>query len=178
VPDDFVPHVGQGKRYSLDKGEGRRLVKECLTRARRMAASDRIADGPVDYGTALAPRPRLGPLSSAAAVFDAYDRRCAVTGEASVPALTAVRIRELPGAAGFPVSNAILLRADIARLFEAGYLTITPESFLRVSATLRKASDDYAALDGRPVRIPRDASLRPMVESLWWHNETKFLGKS
>jgi hypothetical protein len=69
-----------------------------------------------------------------------------------------------------------LLRADLARLYEAGYLTVTTQHFLRVAPALAKSSNDYALLDGVPVRFPRKTKHRPLVEALWWHEETRFLG--
>ncbi len=173
VPADFVPRIGQGKTYSVERGDGRALLRDCVARARALRRHS--GEGAASYAT-LVTSPRLGPLSFAAAVFDAYDRRCAVTGEAAVTALSAARIRVLADAAGYEVPNGLLLRADLARLFEAGYLTVTTEFFLRVAPSLAKVSDAYAALDGVPVRLPRKTLHRPIVEALWWHNETRFLG--
>ena len=173
VPADFVPRVGQGKSYSVERGDGKALLRDCLARVR---ADRRRAGEDVAGYTPLVMVPRLGRLSFVAAVLDAYDRRCAITGETTVNALSAVRIRVLPDAPGYEVANGLLLRADLARLFEAGHLTVTTEYFLRVAPSIAKASEDYAALDGVPVRLPRKTAHRPMVEALWWHNETRFLG--
>ncbi len=173
VPADFVPRVGQGKTYGVDKDEGRELLRECIARSRAMR---RDVEGIGVGNDALVTSPRLGPLSFVAAVLDAYDRRCAVTGESTVSVLSAARIRVLPDAPGYEVPNGLLLRADLARLFEAGYVTVTQKHFLRVAPSLAKSSVSYAALDGVPVRFPRRTRHHPLIEALWWHEETRFLG--
>lgn len=173
VPADFVPRVGQGKSYSVEGGEGREIFDACLALARSMR---RDAAGAAPGYDALVASPRLGPLSFSAAVLDAYDRRCAVTGESAVSALAAARIRVLPDVPGYSVPNGLLLRADLARLFEAGYITVTTKHFLRVAPSLSRSSHSYAILDGVPVRFPRKAKHSPLVEALWWHEETRFLG--
>jgi putative restriction endonuclease len=77
------------------------------------------------------------------------------------------------------VRNGILLRADLHRLFDQGYLTVTPERRLEVSRRLREHYSNgrnYYPLDGSPVRVPDAKSERPDVEYLRWHNENIFLG--
>ncbi|MBI2214644.1 MAG: hypothetical protein HYU52_13445 [Acidobacteria bacterium] len=173
MPADFVPRVGQGKSYRVEQGEGRELFDACLSRAR---AIWRDSAGVAPGYEALVASPRMGPLSFSAAVLDAYDRRCAVTGESIVTALAAARIRVLPDLPGYSVPNGLLLRADLARLFEGGYLTVTTKHFLRVAPSLARSSHAYAVLDGVPVRFPRRSKHSPLVEALWWHEETRFLG--
>ena len=71
------------------------------------------------------------------------------------------------------------------RLYDAGYLTVTPDYELRVSAALR---DEYAngrvyydlehALRTRrgTIRLPANPSHRPDRERLGWHVERVFRG--
>ena len=76
--------------------------------------------------------------------------------------------------------NGILLRRDIHSLFDAGYVTITPEHRFQVSRRIREEFEngrDYYALDGRPIAVPERPRLiarTPLV--LLWHNENRFLG--
>ena len=76
------------------------------------------------------------------------------------------------------VTNGLLLRSDIHRLFDRGYVTVTPEYRFRVSGRLR---DDYAngqayyALQDRPIAVPANAGWRPSREALAWHGEQRFL---
>ena len=153
APDDFAGSIVQGKTYDLKSGEGRRIWHECHARAG------------VDAGI----RPRLGRRSFQVAVLDAYGRRCAITGEEAVAALAAARI----GDDHYSVNNGILLRSDLSRLFEAGYITVTPDYRVSVSGRL---GGDYRRLHGEPIRLPDNAADAPLVEALYWHNEQRFLG--
>jgi len=152
-PDDFSSSIVQGKIYDLGSGEGKRIWHECLTRA----------------GGDAGIRPRLGRRSFQVAVLDAYGRRCAMTGEDALPALAAARIRD----DHYSVNNGILMRADLCRLFEAGYVTVTPDYRITVSGRL---GDDYRRLDGQPIRLPENPADAPLVEALYWHTEQRYLG--
>lgn len=111
-------------------------------------------------------------------VLDAYERRCAVTGERSWPVLDAAHIQPSLGPASNHVQNGLVLRADIHRLFDAGYVTVTPDYRFRVSRRLRDEYENgrvYYQLDGAPlVMLPRRAESRPSREALAWHVATAF----
>jgi putative restriction endonuclease len=72
-------------------------------------------------------RPRLGQGTFRIATIQAYERACAVTGEHSLPALEAAHIRPFAEGGTHDVSNGLLLRADLHRLFDRGYVTVTPK---------------------------------------------------
>ena len=77
------------------------------------------------------------------------------------------------------ISNGLLLRSDLHRLFDKGYLTVTPESRLEVSARLKQDFDNgksYYPLHGQLVSLPTSATDRPDTGQLTWHNEHVFLG--
>jgi putative restriction endonuclease len=152
-PTDFAASIVQGKRYDLGAGEGARIWHDCLTRAG------------VDAGI----RPRLGRRSFQVAVLDAYGRRCAITGEEALPTLAAARIRD----DHHSVNNGILLRADLCRLFEAGYVTVTPEYRVAIS---RRLGEEYRRYDGEAIRLPENPADAPLVEALYWHQEQRYLG--
>jgi hypothetical protein len=72
------------------------------------------------------------------------------------------------------VSNGVLLRADLHRLFDQGYVTITPEYRLEVSPRLKedyRNGRSYYPLHGASVSIPTAAGDAPSVDFLRWHNE-------
>src|SRR5437879_8256493 len=71
-------------------------------------------------------------------VLDAYGRRCSVTGERSLPVLDAAHIQEYLGPESNHVQNGLSLRTDIHRLYDEGYVTITPEFRFEVSKRLRE----------------------------------------
>jgi len=108
----------------------------------------------------------------------AYEKACAVTGEHSLPALDASHIRPFAERGPNEVRNGILLRADLHRLFDQGYLTITTDLRLEVSCRLRidyKNGKSYYPLDGARVTVPGAQLEHPDPDFLRWHNEHVFL---
>ena len=87
-------------------------------------------------------RPRLGQGTFRVAVTDAYSRACAVTGEHSLPVLEAAHIRPYALTGPHDINNGLLLRADLHRLFDLGYLTVTPDHALHVSERLKADYDN------------------------------------
>ncbi len=112
-------------------------------------------------------------------VTDAYNRRCAMTGEKTLPVLEAAHIRQYSDGGPHRTSNGLLLRSDLHTLFDKGYMTVTPDYRIEVSPRIREEFDngrDYYALHGRPlVTLPDNPTARPSKEFLDWHNE-KFRG--
>ena len=79
-----------------------------------------------------------------------------------------------PTAAGglHRIDNGLLLRSDLARLFDLGYLTVTAEGSVRISDRLEQdeeTSRPYDALDGIEIWQPNRRQLRPRREFLEWH---------
>lgn len=112
-------------------------------------------------------------------VTDAYDRSCAITGEHSLPVLEAAHIQSFAKEGPNDVRNGLLLRADLHRLFDRGYITVTPELQLEVSDRLKADYNNgraYYPLRGQPVRLPSQIRDRPASEYLTWHNERVYLG--
>ena len=194
TPRDFKGQTVQGKTYDLTSGEGERIWMECLARAGRrpdrIAPSlivpprpgvDRISDAVMasGYGAPVAVRPRLGQRSFRVVVLDSYDRRCAITNERTLPVLEAAHIREYRDVQKHAINNGILLRADIHKLFDSGYVTVTPEYQFEVSRRIKEEFEngrDYYALHGTRIRLPHDIAHRPAVDSLIWHNEQRYQG--
>lgn len=114
-----------------------------------------------------------------AAVTDAYGRACAVTTEHSLPVLEAAHIRPFAEGGEHELSNGILLRTDIHRLYDRGYVTITPDMRFQVS---RRHKDEFAngktyyMLDGTRINTPAASDAEPSAELLGWHASTKFKG--
>jgi putative restriction endonuclease len=140
-----------------------------------------IADAPLrsGYGEPALIRPRLGQRSFRIAVLDSYGRRCAVTNEKTLPALEAAHIRDYRDVQEHSLTNGILFRADIHKLFDAGYVTVTPDHHFEVSRRIKEEFEngrDYYALHGSEIRLPRKAADRPAAEALFWHNEERYLG--
>ena len=87
-------------------------------------------------------------------VGDAWGWRCAITGEDVPEALDAAHLPGLSWRAGNnSATDGILLRADLHRLLDEGLLRI-------VDGVVRVSVGSYAALDGRPIGLPRADSAR------------------
>jgi len=111
--------------------------------------------------------------------MQAYERACAVTTEHSLPTLDAAHIRPYAEGGEHMVSNGLLLRSDIHRLFDKGYVTVTPELRFEVSRRLKDDFNNgksYYSLQGSAIHIPSGATDRPDPTMLSWHNTERFLG--
>lgn len=136
-------------------------------------------EGAPRYGAPQLVAPRLGQGTFRVAVLEAYSRACCVTGEHSLPALEASHIRPYALAGPHAVSNGLLFRADLHRLFDKGYITVTCELRLEVGTRLRNEFQNgrtYYPLHGTELNVPTVVPLRPSFEYLQWHNEHAFLG--
>jgi putative restriction endonuclease len=107
-------------------------------------------------------------------VTDAHERRCAITGERTLPVLEAAHIK--PYSAGGPhePENGLLLRSDLHTLFDQGYLTIDADQLkVVVSSRIREEFENgrgYYHLHGRAIRLPRETDSLPSHEYLAFHN--------
>jgi putative restriction endonuclease len=177
VPSDFDLNIQRGATYDLTEGEGQRMWAECRARAGREVTEPMAVSGP-RYGEPTLVRPRMGQRIFRAAVTDAYGRACAISQEHSLPALEAGHIRPYSEGGEHAVSNGLLFRSDIHRLFDKGYVTVTPEYRFRVSKRLRQDFSNgrsYFPFDNALIRLPASPVDRPDREVLEWHQRTVFL---
>jgi putative restriction endonuclease len=112
-------------------------------------------------------------------VTDSYQRRCAVTGEKALPVLDAAYI--LPGGKGgqHRLDNSLLLRTNVHRLYDKGYVTVTPDGHFLVSRRFKDDFDNgepYMPFHGQRIWMPGDPVSQPNREPLEWHAEGVFLG--
>ncbi len=190
-PEMWVPQPANWKKanlryegYSLLEGEGLRIWNQCLPTAVALGAGAGLADPSNEtepgarWGDPVLVTPRLGQGAFRVAVTDAYDRACAVTGEHSLPALEAAHIRPFAAEGPHAVSNGLLLRSDLHRLFDRGYLTVTPEHHLEVSSLLKQHFQNgksYYPFHGKAITLPGRPGDAPDRDALRWHNEHVFL---
>lgn len=177
VPEDWSRSIVAGKGYDLTVGPGARLWKRCLEVASQLAGAPTwvpSATSSARYGTPTVIRPRLGQGGFRLEVFDAYHRRCAVTGEHAVPVLEAAHIKPYADGGEHLVPNGLSLRRDLHRLFDLGYVTVRPDYSFEVGQRLRTEYQNgkvYYELHGRRVRVPDRPADRPSEEFLTYHNE-------
>ena len=183
-PADWHDRTVSSSAYDLSKGEGRRIWEQCIERSALAAAPfealPQVA-GPVAprYGSPRPVAPRLGQGTFRVSVTDAYGRACAATNEHSLPALEAIHIRSYAREGPHEVRNGILLRADLHRLYDIGYITVTPDHRIEVSDRLKtdySNGHSYYPLRGKAIALPASERDRPAPEFLEWHNEQVYRG--
>jgi len=180
TPPEFSRYNQQGQGFDSESGPGQSLWR---------AVSERLRYAPPpDVNTAIAtmaaiesagvgrPKivlPRLGQGSFRVLLTDFYDRRCALTGERTLPVLDAAHITPYCISKRHELSNGLLMRSDLHRLFDGGYLTVDPvERKVIVSNRIRQEFEngkEYYRLEGRVIREPHDLTIRPLSENLEYH---------
>lgn len=178
APSSWSPNIVTFKTYGTDDAEGLALWEAVNDRLHQPQAGG-FAEEPARYGGPQLVRPRLGQGAFRVLVTDIYERRCAITQERTLPALEAAHIRPYSEGGAHDASNGLLLRRDIHSLFDAGYVTVTPDLRFEVSRRIKEEFQNgrhYYALHGEPIRAPQEATLRPDPVALAWHNENCFNG--
>ncbi|TNC46257.1 HNH endonuclease [Rubellimicrobium rubrum] len=197
-PASFAANTVAGKGYSTDNADGLALWE--AVRERLALTTNLEAEGPAfpvgpglrdpaapfvpdptgpRYGAPASLQRRLGQGAFRLAVTDGYGRRCAVSGERTLPILDAAHVRPYAEGGGHEVSNGLLLRTDIHRLFDLGYVTVTEKGHFAVSARLKSDFDNgvhYYAMQGKDLRAPERGFAPPAPEALRWHRENRYLG--
>ncbi len=181
-PDDWHDNVVSGARIDIDTGEGKRIFGACMQRVLELGelttplTQDSVVQA-AKFGQPYEVTPRLGQGAFRLAVTSAYGRACAVSGEHSLPVLDAAHIRPFAGEGDHRVQNGLLLRTDIHRLFDKGYVTVTPDLRFEVSSRLREEYSNgkiYYDFHGKTVAVPENPKERPDKSLLLWHNENCF----
>ena len=193
VPQDWSPSIQQGKHYLIEQEPGKSLWQKVKLRLeldkhyRRQEnqwvvtgeGERRIAEGP-RYGEGILIKPRLGQGTFRVLVTDAYQRACAITFEHSLPALEAAHIKPFSLGGTHEIRNGLLLRSDLHRLFDKGYLTITPDYYIEVSRRLKEDfanGHTYYPLHGQRLHhLPPNPADHPDKNLLIWHNEEVYKG--
>ena len=172
-PQDWPSNIQGGKRYSTDTDEGRDLWRR-LVEASATTMRLGFAEAPAMFGAPTLVRPRLGQGAFRVGVIEAYERRCAVTAEKTLPALEAAHIVPVGQQGMHQISNGLLLRRDLHALFDQHYITITPDKTVLVSKRIRAEFEngrEYYAMHGKRIRNPKLPADAPSNEALRHHNE-------
>lgn len=178
VPNSWAPQIVSFKTYNTGDAEGLGLWNAVRDRLNQQPLS-RITEERPRYGEPRPIRPRLGQVAFRVLVTDIYQRRCAVTRERTLPALEAAHIRPYAEGGFHEAPNGLLLRRDIHSLFDAGYVTVTPDHHFEVSDRIRDEFEngrDYYDLHGESIYVPKNSAQKPDAAALSWHNENCFLG--
>jgi putative restriction endonuclease len=178
APPSWKPNIVSGKTFDLGTQEGLKLwhdVQERLAHLRpagSLVATGVSAPAAPRYGEPILVSPRLGQGSFRVMVTDAYERRCAASGERTLPVLEAAHIKPYSGEGDHDIQNGLLLRSDLHTLYDRGYLTVTPDYRLEVSRRIREEFQngrEYYALHGKLIDVPKREADRPRRDLLEWH---------
>lgn len=186
--EDWAPNIVRGKRESdparvsrllaeirFDHGEGETLVRppEFQETFRPLDFDERVWRETLRVA-------REGQGAFRLRLLDAYTRRCAITGEHTEVVLDAAHVQPYLGPASNHVQNGLVLTKEFHALFDAGYVTVTPDHEVLVSTRLRKDYDNghrYYPYDGKCLTaLPERVEERPSPEALEWHRKHVFRG--
>jgi len=158
----------QGKSYELNSVEGASILQDLKTRLGLPLGINQVAEN--RYGMEYAVRSRLGQGAFRVLVTEAYSRRCAITGEKTLPVLEAAHIRPFAEKGPNAVVNGVLLRADMHKLFDSGLISISPDHKILVSSQIEGQYTNgklYYSYQGQSLRVlPEEARERPNSEFL------------
>jgi len=181
APSDWKAPTQQGKHYDLLTEPGKSLWEQVRMRLAGKLSylpETRIEDS-ARYGAPTLVQHRLGQGSFRIMVTDAYDRACAITEEHTLPVLEAAHIKPFNLEGPNAVYNGLLLRSDVHRLFDKGYITVTPELRIEVSRRLRDEFENgryyYPFHGNRLHHLPPNPADHPAKDFLIWHNEYIFM---
>lgn len=180
-PDNWPSNTVAGKVFDMEKDEGKWLFQQVYDRLQRKSASIQItASDTIEPYQHYFSKQRLGQGAFRVLVTDAYFRRCAISGEKTLPALEAAHIKPYAESGPHLVQNGVLLRADIHKLFDKGYLTIAPDYRVEVSKRVKEDFGNgriYYDYHGQKLCVlPNNVEELPARDYLSWHNENVYLG--
>nr|WP_262898435.1 HNH endonuclease signature motif containing protein [Hymenobacter negativus] len=99
-------------------------------------------------------------------VTQAYDKKCAISGEKTLLVLEAAHIQPFSQAGPDSLGNGLLLRSDLHKLLDRHYLTIAADDrIIRVSSRIKEEfqnGKEYYQFDGKPLKmLPKLLSDQP-----------------
>lgn len=176
APTDWSGNIVRGKTYDTSDQIGNSLllaVQNRINEAEQMQLQ--VREPEARYGEAYLSRARLGQGTFRVLVTEAYQRKCAITGEHTLPVLEAAHIKPFSKLGPNSTRNGLLLRSDFHKLFDLGLVTVTPEFHIEVSSRIKEEwfnGKSYYRLHGQTLAtIPERQIERPAEEYLRWHNE-------
>ena len=179
IPPDWAPNIVRGKAYDSETDVGASLYEAVRANLEKNEIREENTEEPT-YGDPYLARARLGQGAFRVLVTDAYHRRCAVTGEKTLPVLEAAHIKPYARSGPNRTENGLLLRADIHRLFDSGYVTIDPELCFVVSKRVREeytnGREYYRYHGAKLLNLPDDATDQPARDFLDWHSSEIYVG--
>lgn len=185
TPQSFSLNIVRGKMYNTDELSGFELWEKVSSRLRKydLSIEDNAQDNFVDvknkYSKPYLMKQRIGQSTFRLLVTDAYKRRCAITGENTLPVLEAAHIIPYAEGGNHDVTNGLLLRSDFHKLYDLGLVSITPDYLIKISSQIHESwfnGKAYYRLQNQYLAsIPDSFKLQPNKDSLKWHLDSKFI---
>lgn len=181
IPDEFRAHfqdLPARSLLSLDEPIGKYLEK--IVNEVRVAMLDAYGQHwPGIYYVASNRNSRSYIQGFTARVMNAYEFRCAITGTSARPVLEVAHLQPFYDHNFQSVQNGILLRCDVQKMFNTGYITLEykndDEIAVKVSRTIKSVwAEDYAVYNGKKIFLPKDRALWPKKEYIEWHQKNCF----
>jgi putative restriction endonuclease len=175
APVDWGKSIVRGKTYHGEVAAS--LAESVLAGLLADHGSTTSDAGPV-FGAPHLTATRLGQRPFQALVLNAYERRCAVTGDKIRPVLQAAHILPVAHGGENRLDNGLLLRSDVHTLFDNGYVAVDDHYRLRVSPRLRSEfgnGEEFYRLEKTVIGLPHRRADRPSQNFLEWHRDTVFL---
>lgn len=176
APEDWRNAIVTGKTYDSADTIGGKVwaqVEQRLSQYRQAPAS--FALEPTSLYKQGTTKVRIGQGAFRTLVTDAYERRCAISGERTLPVLEAAHIKPYKEYGPNETGNGLLLRSDLHKLFDNNYLTVdATDKRVLVSSRIREEfsnGKEYYRFHGQPlVSLPKRLEDKPTREFLEFHN--------
>jgi putative restriction endonuclease len=190
TPVDWSKSIVQGKSYDSNELIGRQIwlrIEKLLEKYLFLNVLDEgknqfileESTSPA-YGKSILTKVRLGQGAFRVLVTDAYSRRCSITGEKTLPVLEAAHIKPYVESGPHFISNGLLLRSDMHKLFDTGYLTITRDLKVEVSSRIKEEfqnGKEYYQYHGKDLLfLPNRDFDKPNEKYIDWHNTIIYRG--
>ncbi len=189
APPDWSRSIVQGKSYDTETFEGRAVwqqVEQVLHKYRLFEREENqksqliLEDPEAAYTKKYLTKIRLGQGAFRVQLTEAYHRSCSVTGEKTLPVLEAAHIKPFAESGPNYLSNGLLLRADLHKLYDSGYITLTKEYKVEVSKRIKEEFEngrEYYKFHGHDLLVlPQRHTDQPGTEYIEWHNSNVFNG--
>ena len=182
-PPGWANSIVRGKGYNSDEPDGAviwtAVQSSFLTQQPSVDNSDFFESAVRErFGEPVLVAPRFGQASFRALVTEAYDKRCAITGENTLAVLETAHIVPYGKQGTHEVRNGLLLRADFHRLFDVGLVSVSPELRVKVSRKIRESwfnGKVYYRLNDQPLSVlPHRMADQPDRDFLDWHMRNCF----
>ncbi|MVN78266.1 HNH endonuclease [Hymenobacter sp. HMF4947] len=183
APESWGNSIVTGKVYDTKEPVGAQLwAAVSATQLRyqqdaftRELATDAMAlESPGIYREALT-KVRVGQGAFRALVTQAYEKKCAISGEKTLPVLEAAHIQPFSQAGPNSVGNGLLLRSDLHKLFDKHYITIdADDKAVLISSRIKEEfqnGKEYYRFHGEQLKVlPKLLADQPALQYLQHHN--------